>query len=421
MRSLLVILAATLGLISACAATNKPVVDEDFSDLANAKTDAFSYRLRLHGELASGETRTILYTKTPRFRGFEISAQENDALDIWVRSTRGDALAWLLDGTFHVIAKNDDAEDGSLDSHITATLPASRDGVYYIVFRDFNVESHRFSVTYTNASTSHGPPGKISSTTFQNAWLAFIADDGDLQAQAPVAALPETAQELRTNYLSRFPAVDFMVFQFPLTDTLGGFAVLACDEEIGWVDVFDEHGALGAHGFSGDGCHTRDTWNWEPSDHDPSLSLAPVEQRLRDAFSAIILAPGFSYQTNTTYTVSASELPASTDTRLTRMTDAAHEYAGRVFTWKFAEGSNDAYAILSYLADREFLVVDLFDANGTWQAHAWSVLTHAQPDWLNWTADDNDPSMCACTATSDMAVCTWIDGSELSSGSIFCE
>jgi hypothetical protein len=46
-------------------------------------------------------------------------------LSIWVRSSDGgDAVAWLLDAKYHVLASNDDADDSTLDSHLTYDLPA---------------------------------------------------------------------------------------------------------------------------------------------------------------------------------------------------------------------------------------------------------------------------------------------------------
>ena len=101
---------ALFTLIAACDG-GKAAVHEDFSDLAtmDQKSDAFSYRLKLLGPIAPGAPRNLLYTSTPRFRAFELKASAGDALDVWVRGPRGDALTWLLDSSFHVIDSNDDA------------------------------------------------------------------------------------------------------------------------------------------------------------------------------------------------------------------------------------------------------------------------------------------------------------------------
>lgn len=62
-----------------------------------------------------------------------------------MRSAQGDAVAWLLNDTFDVVASNDDADATTSDSHITAAL--GRDGTHYIVFRDYDLASHYFTVT----------------------------------------------------------------------------------------------------------------------------------------------------------------------------------------------------------------------------------------------------------------------------------
>ncbi|MCC6624608.1 MAG: hypothetical protein IT385_25390 [Deltaproteobacteria bacterium] len=141
-------LIATLTL--ACADGAKPDVTEDFSDLAvmNQKADYFSSKLKLLGTLEDGDTARVRYTKTPRFRGYDFVAAPGDEVDVWVRSSRGDALAWIVDGNFDVIAKNDDADDTTYDAHIIATLPESGadDGRYYLIFRDYNVETRYFDI-----------------------------------------------------------------------------------------------------------------------------------------------------------------------------------------------------------------------------------------------------------------------------------
>lgn len=140
------ILVTSFALFVGACASEKPAVDEDFSDLGqlDQKSDAFSYRLKLVSELSPGESKNFLYTTSPRFRGFGFAGQESQALDIWITGSRGDAVTWLLDSKFHVVAKNDDADDATLNSHIAVTLPA--DDRYYIVMRDYNLERHRFNV-----------------------------------------------------------------------------------------------------------------------------------------------------------------------------------------------------------------------------------------------------------------------------------
>src|SRR5256885_8751430 len=51
----------------------------------------------------------VLYTKKPKYRSVGFWGTAGDVFDIWVTSTDGDAVAWLLDFQGNVLASNDDA------------------------------------------------------------------------------------------------------------------------------------------------------------------------------------------------------------------------------------------------------------------------------------------------------------------------
>ncbi len=154
MRSSLLSLCVALPFFAGCVAGEKAPISEDFSDLANLdeKSDAFSYRMKSLGGLDYGQTSaTVRYTSSPRFRSYKFAGGKGDKIDVRVRSTDGgDAVAWLLDNAFNVVADNDDAAEGGLDSHIQATLPGNTNPSiksYYIVYRDYDLQAHRFNVT----------------------------------------------------------------------------------------------------------------------------------------------------------------------------------------------------------------------------------------------------------------------------------
>ncbi len=133
--------------LAGCGAA-KPEAIEDFSDLSalDEKSDAFSYRMRVLGSLGYGETSSqVKYTSSPRFRAFKIAGKKGDALDAWVRSSDGDAVAWLLDGRFNVVTSNDDADATTFDSHLTATL--GKTGTFYLVFREYALDRATFMVS----------------------------------------------------------------------------------------------------------------------------------------------------------------------------------------------------------------------------------------------------------------------------------
>lgn len=138
----------------ALAACGKAPIDDSFDDLAglDQKSDSFSYRMKVLGSLAYGSGKTSLYTSTPRYRAFTFTAAADDSVSAWVTSTQGDPVAWLLDSSFNVITSNDDADSTTTNSHVVAHLGQA--GTYYIVFRDYNLASHYFTVSLDSGCTA---------------------------------------------------------------------------------------------------------------------------------------------------------------------------------------------------------------------------------------------------------------------------
>ena len=142
------------GVVAAAACTQpKAPVSDDFSGL-DAKSDSFSYRMKIVGSLDYGQTSsTTKYTKTPRYRAFKFAGNEGDQVDVWVRSgDGGDAVTWVLDNGFHVLASNDDADDTTFDSHVSVALPANASATHYIVFRDYYTDTAHFTVDLANTA-----------------------------------------------------------------------------------------------------------------------------------------------------------------------------------------------------------------------------------------------------------------------------
>jgi hypothetical protein len=139
------LLAVSAMFAPACAADP---VSEEKAEATDEATAAFSLKdTSIVGSLAYGETSpATAYTKTPRYRAYKFAGNEGDEVDVWVRSKNGDPVAWLLDNDWRVIAKNDDAGDGSTDSHVKATLPANASATHYIVVRDYWRDPMTFTV-----------------------------------------------------------------------------------------------------------------------------------------------------------------------------------------------------------------------------------------------------------------------------------
>ncbi len=140
MKTSLWIVAALL--VAGC--NGKPDVTDQFTDLGDEKSDSFSSKLKLGGSLRQGESATVRYTKNPIYRGYKFAGQAGDTVDITVTSTAGDPVTWLLSSTYAIVAKNDDADATTTDSHIVETL--AQTGNYYVVFRDYDYGTHYFTV-----------------------------------------------------------------------------------------------------------------------------------------------------------------------------------------------------------------------------------------------------------------------------------
>ncbi len=133
--------------LAACAQQPKTAVTDDFVGF-DAKSDSFSNRMKIVGSLDYGQTSSSTkYTKTPRYRAFKFAGNEGDQVDVWVRSDDGgDAVAWVLDNDFRVVASNDDADDTTVDAHVSVALPANASATHYVVFRDYWTSSAHFTV-----------------------------------------------------------------------------------------------------------------------------------------------------------------------------------------------------------------------------------------------------------------------------------
>ena len=144
-------------LLGAC--TSREVPDEDFTDLAgqDAKSDAFSTKLRLLGSIEPDQTiASLAYTHNPPFRGLVFMANAQDSIRLEVRSTSdgGDPIAWLLSSDFKTLAKNDDADSSTMDSAIELVVPATTNPIHYIVWKDVTEQDATFQVSYANSNAA---------------------------------------------------------------------------------------------------------------------------------------------------------------------------------------------------------------------------------------------------------------------------
>jgi hypothetical protein len=99
----------------------------------------------------------IRYSATPKYRALSFTANAGDRLDAWVRSTDGDAVAWITDATFKSLATNDDASATTHDAHVLATI--EKTGLQYLVFRERDFEPATFTASLARAADSAPTPG----------------------------------------------------------------------------------------------------------------------------------------------------------------------------------------------------------------------------------------------------------------------
>ncbi len=123
---------------------------EELTGFDEAKADQFSTKMKLVGSLSYGQTSSaVRYHNPPLYRAFKFGGAKGDQVKIDVTSTNGDAVAWLVDNKFKIIATNDDASRNTLDSHIEATLPGNTNPsivTYYIMFREYAKADATFKV-----------------------------------------------------------------------------------------------------------------------------------------------------------------------------------------------------------------------------------------------------------------------------------
>jgi deoxyribonuclease-1 len=148
MRSLALIL------LVGCAAVDD--VDRDDALLAG-HPDSFSWRTRILGPIAPGESRgPVRYEHAPtqRYLGYEVQAQAGDPIDLWVRSPDGDAVAWVLEEDWAIRLKSKNVSSTDTSAHLVGTF--RRSGRHYIVFREYDLEDADFTVALAGGDDPYG-------------------------------------------------------------------------------------------------------------------------------------------------------------------------------------------------------------------------------------------------------------------------
>jgi hypothetical protein len=248
--------------LAGCIGGKLPITDEPDSfadeDLKADLTKSSKYV----GD-ATAAPVTFSYTTKPKYRTVSFRSQAGLIADIWVDpvgAAGGDPVTWLLDFQHKIVAKNDDASDANVSSHLHVTLPSSNSW-YYVIVRDYDWSAAKFRVNVKLAS----PPGIAGQA--QHAYDTTIgAGLGDTY-QITRAALPAAAQATFDAWSATY--VPASAFKFPAAgQTI--YAVASGGEEIYWVDLYDGKGQKVAHGYGGDGGPEVTDWSGH-SPYDPTV------------------------------------------------------------------------------------------------------------------------------------------------------
>lgn len=150
---------ACFALVGCSAQTDEETQGKE-GKLATAESELKLSGAKYVGRLASGETRTVTYDYPPAFRAFGFDAKAGDVITVTVSSFNGDAMAWITDSNYNVLAANDDASAQTLDSKVTYTIPkSSTKRTFRLVFRDYDMLAATFKVGLTVES---GAPAMCS-------------------------------------------------------------------------------------------------------------------------------------------------------------------------------------------------------------------------------------------------------------------
>src|SRR5690606_9882310 len=117
------------------------------------------------------------YWSPPKYRSYGFDAKGGDEITVDVKSVDGDAVAYITDTKYNVLAWNDDATSFILDSRVKYKVPMGHASQSYrIVFRDYAEEHGTFNVTLSIRSIA--PPHCTYGTHGYYAGDEFTAADG---------------------------------------------------------------------------------------------------------------------------------------------------------------------------------------------------------------------------------------------------
>ena len=111
---------------------------------APAAADKFVGRLLVEGTVQYGVSRGVS-CPAAQFCALRFSGAAGDHVTATANSADGDAILWLIDSEYNILAFNDDASSQTTNAQVSRTL--TEGGTYWIVFRDYYYQAAYFVVT----------------------------------------------------------------------------------------------------------------------------------------------------------------------------------------------------------------------------------------------------------------------------------
>jgi hypothetical protein len=100
------------------------------------------------GEIHFGDSVTVAYLPTPRYRAYWFQGAKNDWLDVAVTSSNGSVAAFVTDDQFR------DVRRGTM-----AVLP--HDGKYFIAVRDWDMQPSKLTINFRrHVAAGETPPAE---------------------------------------------------------------------------------------------------------------------------------------------------------------------------------------------------------------------------------------------------------------------
>lgn len=199
----LMVVAGLLTVVGACAAdVGEPADDLSEVSALDGKSDTPLSTIKFAGEIELGFGRRVLYTKSPKYRAVKFHAEAGTMLEVYVRSTHGDPVTWLVGPKLDIVGESDDANEETNSNISIESLEETGD--YYILFRDKRYESHYFDVAAVQLNLPANAP---TVQQIEPVYEGLVANNTLASAEVAGKALPFLAKGLYDRWTADKKAV----------------------------------------------------------------------------------------------------------------------------------------------------------------------------------------------------------------------